>query len=283
MEPWSFLTSGGDGWIVRWDIRDPDPGRVMATVEGQVFALAAHAPSGQYVAGTMQGDLHWFEDGQTARKAGMRHHTGGTYAILPSDEEIWTAGGDGRITRWDPASRRPTHSIRIAAKAVRKLAYHKESDLLAAATSDGTLCILHASTLSLIKRIENAHDPSVFCLAFSPDGKTLWSGGRDARIRDWDNEGQRLGPEVQGHWYTVNALCMDPQGAFLVSASRDRTIRIWDPSSRELVQGLETVRDGGHRNSVNDLLWMEGYNTLVSVSDDRTVSLWSALSAARPS
>ena len=272
----SFLTAGGDGWVVSWDAQNPDPGRVVAMVEGQVFALGCHVPSGQYLAGTMLGDLHWFEEGRSSRNSGLRHHPGGVYGILVTERKIWTAGGDGRVTLWDPASRSPLHSVQIARKAVRRLAYHEGSGLLAAATSDGDICILDAETLALVKRIGGAHLPSVFCVAFGADGRTLWSGGRDARIRKWDLEDLQEMQAIQGHWYTVNALCMDPKRAFLFSASRDRTIRVWDADSCELLQGLETVRDGGHRNSVNDLLLLPDIGILISVSDDRTVSMWTA-------
>lgn len=275
----SFLTAGGDGWIVHWDVRNPDPGKVVANVEGQVFALACHRPSGQYLAGTMQGDLHWFEEGKPARNAGMRHHPGGVFGIMVTDDAIWTSGGDGRVTVWDPNTKRPLHSIQVARKSVRRLAYHEEKGFLAAATSDGEISILDSTTLAIRERIPNAHTPAVFSVAFSPDGKTLWSGGRDARIRKWDMDSLEEAAVIQGHWYTVNALAMDPGGGFIISASRDKTIRVWETTTGELLQGLETLRDGGHRNSVNDLLWLPGLDTLITVSDDRTVGLWAGATA----
>ena len=34
-----FLSAAGDGWIVQWDFENPDPGRLLAKVETQVFSL----------------------------------------------------------------------------------------------------------------------------------------------------------------------------------------------------------------------------------------------------
>jgi WD40 repeat protein len=56
------------------------------------------------------------------------------------------------------------------------------------------------------------------------------------------------------------------------TASRDKTIKLWDFSSGRLLKVLDTVRYGGHVNSVNRLLWVD--NVLLSASDDRTVSIW---------
>ncbi len=45
-----------------------------------------------------------------------------------------------------------------------------------------------------------------------------------------------------------------------------------DSAESKLLKVVDTIRNGGHINSVNRLLWLPG--CLVSCSDDRTVMLW---------
>ena len=78
----------------------------------------------------------------------------------------------------------------------------------------------------------NGHRGFVCQVKFSPDGKTVVSGGADGTIKFWDaatgNERQTL----KAHSGTVRALLYSPDGKYLVSAGvRDGTARFWDPVS----------------------------------------------------
>ncbi|MCK6695880.1 MAG: hypothetical protein L6Q97_27735, partial [Thermoanaerobaculia bacterium] len=118
-----------------------------------------------------------------------------------------------------------------------------------------------------------AHANSVFVVAYTPNHRYLLSGGRDAMLRVWDLENNlTLVSEQPAHWFTVNHLVFSPDGQFFATASRDKTIKIWDTETFQLLRVLETIRDGGHINSVNRLLWTPDY--LISASDDRSVILW---------
>jgi WD40 repeat protein len=67
-------------------------------------------------------------------------------------------------------------------------------------------------------------------LAFSPDGKTLVSGGDDGRIEAWDLSGLEpvLRARHSGHGRTVDVIAFAPDGATLASADWDGTIALWD-------------------------------------------------------
>ncbi len=273
--PGFFLSAGGDGWITEWDLRNPETGRVIINVESQIFSLTISPPEWPeacMLAGNMLGGLHWVVRDHPESTRNILHHQKGLFDILWLGDTVFTGGGDGLVTRWDANQKKAMESFQISNRSVRALAYSPQHDLLAAGASDGHIYLLRRSDFSL-EQIIPAHDNSVFSLAWSPDGQLLFSGGRDAHLKVWNIAGENQSSQP-AHWFTINHIAFSPDGTQFATASRDKTIKIWDTQTLELVKVLEMIRDNGHLNSVNRLLWMEDY--LISCSDDRTVIIWGA-------
>lgn len=275
-----FLSAGGDGWVVDWNLDAPDTGRVIANTETRIFSLCVF-PAGQpLVAGSMEGGLNWVYPENPEKNRDVQHHHKGVFGLLPLGDTLLSAGGDGFLTRWDAHSARAIESVQLSAHSLRAIAYAEERRELAVGASDNHIYFLDSQTLELKGVLRNAHENSVFTVAYSPDQKYLLSGGRDAWLRVWEFPEEHFSlpvlseksPAQAAHLFTVNHIAFSPDGAFFATASRDKTVKIWDARHFELLQVLDTIRQGGHINSVNRLLWIE--DALVSASDDRTLMVW---------
>ncbi len=119
------------------------------------------------------------------------------------------------------------------------------------------------------------HGADAYCLVFSPDGKTILSGGTDHVIRAFDVE---TGKEIQrwtGHTDAVRCLAVSPDGKRVASHADDESVRIWDfANGKELfkgeagsgaVQGLAFSPDGKRLASASTSirLWDVKTGTLV--------------------
>ena len=275
MDSHSFLSAAGDGWIVHWDLNDPELGHLLAKVETQVFSLCLLKNENKIVAGDMNGGVHWVDLSNPENTKNIAHHAKGIYDIKRVGEHLFTAGGEGKLTRWSIPAMKSLDTYHLANQSLRCMVFSKKRNELVIGASDHSIYLLDADTLELKRRIEKAHDHSVFSLQFSPDERYLMSGGRDAHLNVWDVENgfEKINSQP-AHWFTVNSIAFHPQGHLFATGSRDKTIKIWDAETFDLLKVLELNRDGGHLNSVNRLIWHNHENTLISCSDDRTIILW---------
>ena len=269
-----FLSAAGDGWVVQWDLAQPELGKLLAKVETQIFSMCVLHDSEQVVVGNMNGGVHWVDLVRPENTKNVLHHQKGVYAILREKEHIYTGGGDGILTKWSIAERRTLESLELSAKSLRSIAFCAARKELAIGASDGFIYLIDIENFS-IKRQFLAHENSVFCLHYSPDNQQLISGGRDAQLKVWTLEKNCQNSLTQpAHWFTINDLAFHPNGHLFATASRDKTIKIWDAKTYQLLKVIEIIRDKGHLNSVNALLWHPYKNLLISASDDRTIIIW---------
>lgn len=140
----------------------------------------------------------------------------------------------------------------------------------------GTGTVALADEEPILRLDTGGHQATVKMMAFSPDGRELYTAANDKTIMVWDTAtGQRLrvlrgqislGPE--GKYY---ALDLSPDGKTLAAGGYMKTdeIRLLDAQSGAVLAVLS-----GHSNVVLNLKFSPDGKTLASSSGDKTVRLW---------
>jgi WD40 repeat protein len=84
----------------------------------------------------------------------------------------------------------------------------------------------------------SGHTSRVGCMAFSPDGRRLASGGADGTVRQWDLSADppRERFPLAGHENEVTSLAFAPGDGELYSAARDGTVRSWKVEAGRLLE-----------------------------------------------
>lgn len=272
-EPNTFVTGGADGWVVEWDYANPADGKLLVQVNVPIYSFLLLGDDKKILCGSRAGNLRSIDMQAREEERNIEAHTAGIFDIALINNNIITAGGDGKVKVWEKDSYTLLAELSHSNKSARVIAQHPILPEMAVGYSDNTIRVFNTENFKLLLELK-AHENSVFALAYSPNGKYVLSGGRDAVLKIWDaKEGYSPQQTINAHWYHINSIKYSPSGSLFATASMDKTIKVWDAESFELLKVLDKEKYDGHTTSVNKILWVSD-NELISCSDDKTAMLW---------
>lgn len=119
------------------------------------------------------------------------------------------------------------------------------------------------------------HADAILSVTFSPDGKSLATGGGDNTVRIWDIFTEMPGYTMTGHTHWVQCVRYSPDCEKVASGGMDKTVRIWNPKTGEAIG--TPLR--GHKKYVTSLSWEPMHKNInckrvASASNDGSVKVW---------
>ncbi len=229
--PGGQVASGGeDGRIAVWgpDPRGGEPLRVLEGHQAKVAGLAAR--DGAIASAAWDGTVRVWRDG--AAPLVLEGHRGNVNAVVfRSDGAVVSAGFDGTLRAWHAdgtadvlaefglpqntlvalpdnalavggvdgqvrlvAANGEVRGVHAGARPIVALAANAHGTLLAAASLGGSVAVIGLPDGRLLRTLEGPGTP-VWSAVFDTDGRTLWTGGADRRVRRWDAlAGRAIGP-----------------------------------------------------------------------------------------
>jgi WD40 repeat protein len=179
------------------------------------------------------------------------------------------------VQRNDAADQRDLAvSRQLAANARLQLAADPELGVLLADealtdgdTIDAGAALRQTTYQSAIRFALRDHEGRVSDAAFTPDGRTVVTGGQDGTLRIWV-PGEDQATRIDTGQGAVASVEVSPDGGTVASAGQDGTVRLWSTSG----QPGRVLR--GHDGAVNALAFAPSSKQLVSGGSDGTVRIW---------
>jgi WD40 repeat protein len=190
-------------------------------------------------------------------------------AWSPDSKMLASGGIMTEIRLWDVTTGKEAGRFAESTSA-SALAWSPNAKMVASAWEDenSTIHLWDVATGKEIRQLDGKHRDGVKSLAWSPDGKTLTSGGCDRTIHLWDPETGKEVRSLSGHEGSVESLALSPDGKLLASGGLDKAIRLWDPMTGKQVRRLP-----GQVARAERLAWSSDGKLLLSGTVNKTVRL----------
>src|SRR5262249_34561082 len=148
---------------------------------------------------------------------------------------------------------------RLPAVSVSRLVFSPDGQDLAISHWGGGSPHLWSPASGRSRLAEGAgHRNAVTALQFSPDGRTLATGGNDKTMQFWDVNNINLKSPLFGHADEVTALAFSPGGGTLASGAREQ-VKLWSIAAQAEVATLE-----GHAGPVDHVAFSPDGSTLAT-------------------
>jgi WD40 repeat protein len=215
-------------------------------------------------------------------------------AFTPDGKKLVVAGHH-ELTVWDVATAKLEKRIRTRARRATAMVFLPDGKLAVAGGRPGEegdvrVYDLGAGTPRMVNGVAQLDgvndravmvrqlldaDDEVLCLALSPDGKRLASGGCDRVVNVWHLSAgvanARLEQSFENHADWVFGVAFTPDGKRLLTASRDKTAKVWDLAAKE---SLATFPE--HQNDVYAVAPGRDGRLAYSVGKDAQLRTWNA-------
>jgi WD40 repeat protein len=241
-----LVAAAGDGpKVVVWDVL---ANRQRGTIahEGREVPALAFSPDGNLLATGGQNSWVSLWDASAGKHLETYSQHTGTVAALafsPNGQFLVSASTDQTVVVWDVKRKKVQARLKGHTDMVNSVAFQRDGAVLATGSQDGTVKLWSGAFPG--PEAKSAGEDRA--LLFTPDGKTLVSGGRGLRVQLRDAGTGKVTGALAGHTDTIQGIAISPDGKTLVSGGL-----AWDDQAKKRAGGEVRFWDlaGGKERAV---------------------------------
>jgi RNA polymerase sigma factor (sigma-70 family) len=240
----TLVLGSEDGTVRFWDVVTAETRATFKEPAALAAGLSAVSPDGKTVASRLEQNVRLW-DVTTGVEPGTLWGCSEAVAFSPDGKTLATAGSESGavvLRLWDPATGRERAVFRGLKKSVSWLTFSPDGKTLASgsgnshhfpATSAET-ALWDVGTGKVVATLNPPPRGVVLAATFSPDGKTLATGGsEDGTVRLWDTSTWEQKAVLPGNPESVGSVAFSKDGKTLAAAGTGDTVRLWDVGTRK--------------------------------------------------
>ncbi|NMB90349.1 MAG: WD40 repeat domain-containing protein [Chloroflexi bacterium] len=283
----TLLSAARDGRICVWDVKSGSLLHVLAGHQSAVLSLAISPDGRRLASGGWDQDVYIWDLRDRQVLQSLRGYSRQVHSVaFHPGGKVMVAGS------WGPTCRSDDHALRLLndlstgqcnlvvqeAHAIGPLAIHPDGDMVAVGNRDAIM-LWNAKTGRHLLDL-SGHWRRVLALAFSPDGRTLISGGGSEHdnLCIWNAQTWEC-MLVSSLPHTIHALSVCPDGESFLSAEAAH-VSLYDIHTAHQIQQLDL--EPGAPASISAMAIDPGGKTFVTGGDrDAQIYQWDLGSGKR--
>ena len=266
----TIASAGWDKKVRLWDTETKQ--HKISLILPEAVMSVAFSPDGQTLAsGSWDGTIRLWNPQTGKLQRTLTGHTDGieSVAFSPDGQTLASGSADQTIRLWDTHTGKLQKTL-TGQERITSIAFSPDGQMLASGSADQTVRLWNPRTGKL-QRTLTGHTDWVTRVTFSPDSKTLASGGGsdDRTLRLWNPQTGKLKKMFTGYTDQIRGIAFSPDGRILASSGWDQKIRLWNTETGKYEKALE-----GHRGGVISVVFSPDERTLASGGKDGKVYQW---------
>jgi len=255
-------------------LSDAATGRERMSLTDECTWTLAFSPDGKTLATGHSTAVKLWDTATGKERATLEGQAKNCHSVAFSPDGKTLASASETIRLWEVATGKEVRRFESSgpkANGVYCIAFSADGKRLASAEgSDKTVKLWDVPTGKEVKTL-TVHTEFAIAVAFSPDGKTVASGGGEGEIKLWDTATGKERRTLKGQTTGFHSLVYSPDGRILASAAGGaKTVQLW-----EVATGKELTSLMLHTKQVWAVAFSRDGDKLVTASDD-AVRLWQA-------
>ncbi|XP_011500675.1 PREDICTED: periodic tryptophan protein 2 homolog [Ceratosolen solmsi marchali] len=152
-----------------------------------------------------------------------------TAAAYHQDTHILVVGfNNGAFFLYEMPEVNMIHSLSMSSQRISSIALNTSGDWIALGSADlGQLLVWEWQSETYAMK-QQGHSSNMNCIAYSPDGQLIVTGGTDGKLKLWSTSSGFCSVTFHDHTSSISGVLFSTNRKFILSASLDGTVRAYD-------------------------------------------------------